>query len=220
MLSGKPALSIAQPSLHLPRTGHHPQRSRPCPSEQPRGQATHHSVPESSSHFSPRFPPRDSAWESPSLSPSLRPPRRCSCSALRGKGSQMCSGGSGQSPEFHSVPGGLFVYFVLRRKYASSPWRKAGDQARPCEHTNHRASHPPLAFLCLQDGSFQHRWQLKSICIIQQVPKTFPGDKSRHPDPLRNWELPQKSASPTAPEHQCLKFGVFLAHEAHATSDQ
>lgn len=164
--------------------------------------------------------PRDSAWESPSLSPSLRPPRRCSCSALRGKGSQMCSGGSGQSPEFHSMPGGLFVYFVLRRKYASSPWRKAGDQARPCEHTNHGASHPPLAFLCLQDGSSQHHWQLKSICITQQVPKPFPRDESRHPDPQRNWELPQKSACPTAPEHQCLKFGVFLAHEAHATSDQ
>lgn len=51
----------------------------------------------------------------------------------------MCSGGSGQSPEFHSVQSGLFVYFVLRRKYVESPWRKAGDQARPCEHTNHRA---------------------------------------------------------------------------------
>lgn len=91
------------------------------------------------------------------LPSSLRPPWWCSCSALRGKGSQMCLRGSGQSPEFHSVLSRLFVYFVLRRKYASSPRRKAGDQARPCDHTEHRDCKPSTLGFSLLVG-----WQLSA----------------------------------------------------------
>lgn len=47
------------------------------------------------------------------------------------------------------------------------------------------ASHPPLAFLCLRDGSSQHHHQLKPICITQQVPKPFAG--SKHPS--RKWDF-------------------------------
>lgn len=132
--------------------------SCPCPTG-----ATHGIIPEFHSHFSPGF-------AQDFLPPSLL----CSCSALRGKGSQMCWGGSRQSPEFHPVPcaDSLYILFEGEKKNPRSPCGKAGDQARPWQLRHRgatRSCKPPA-----------HRMgQLRPISITQQVPKASPGDGSR-----------------------------------------
>lgn len=84
--------------------------SCPCPTG-----ATHGIIPEFHSHFSPGF-------AQDFLPPSLL----CSCSALRGKGSQMCWGGSRQSPEFHPVPcaDSLYILFEGEKKKPAESLRE------------------------------------------------------------------------------------------------